>query len=148
MALNELDPVELAKVAGVSISSLLVLAYPLMKLVRMWNVDRKDSSKDASEGLLYNHLSEQVKTLSELLDKSRAETQKLITEITHLKSRLAILETHEETNKKLKEKLDAKDDEIKELTYTLTQYRRRSRVLEERLRKFETVSDFMPLSEN
>jgi len=148
MALNELDALELAKVAGASIGSLLVLAYPLMRLVRMWNIDRKDSTKDASEGLLYTHLSEQVKTLSELLDKSRAETQKLATELAHMKSRLAILETYEESNKRLKEKLDLKDDEIKELTYQLTQYRKRSKLIEERLRMYETVSDFAPFQES
>ena len=144
MAFTDIDPTELAKVVGASLGSMLVMAYPLMKLLRIWNTDRKDSSKDISESKLYEHLSEQVRILSESLDKSRNETSKLITEMAHLKSRLAVLETHEEVNKKLKEKLDSKDKEIQELSLDLGNYRKRLRTLEHRLAKFETVTDFMP----
>jgi len=115
-----LDLDSFLKVAGYSLTGMLALAYPLMKLVRVWSKDRADNSKDTAEAVLYSHLSGQVKNLSDNLDKAREDNNKLLTEVGSLRIRVMHLESVEAINAKFKAKLDQKDLEITALNTKLS----------------------------
>lgn len=100
------------QIVGGSIGGLLVLSYPVMKLVRLWSADRKDGSKDGAESVLYQHLSDQVKSMSDELSKYRNVNSELLAEVSVLRGKVSHLEDVHALNKKLKEKLDQKDEEI------------------------------------
>ena len=108
----EFDVNEMVKITGATFVAVLVMSFALIKIVRLWNVDKAGNNKDGAEAILYQHLSEQVTSLANSLDASRVENSKMLNELSSLKTRIMHLEGVEGINAKLKEKLDLKDCEI------------------------------------
>ena len=100
------------QIAGATIASIIALAFPIMKLVRVYSSDKVASQKDSSESFLYQHLKEQIEQNKIELESAKEENKRLWNIIHELESRLKRLEQFEESYDRLKRKLDVKDEEI------------------------------------
>ena len=131
--------------------AVLAAAFPLMKLVRMWNTDKAENSKSSAESLLYDRLKDQIDTLQGEITKLLDENHKQRQTIGELEARIKRLEGYEETVERLKKKLDEKDvnlqqrelkihelfDVILTKDNEITDLRNRIKALEERISKDE-----------
>lgn len=131
--------------------AVLAAAFPLMKLVRMWNADKAENSKSSAESLLYDRLKDQIDTLQGEITKLLDENHKQRQTIGELEHRIKRLEGYEETVERLKKKLDEKDaylsqrelkihelfDVILSKDNEISELRNRIKGLEERVSKDE-----------
>ena len=102
----------------------IAMAWPIMKLVRLWNSDRSSNSKDSAESFLYTHLKEQIEENKKDLAKSKEENERLWNMIRDLETRLKRLEDFESANAKLKIKLNEKDDVIRKKDQMIDELRK------------------------
>lgn len=93
----------------VALLILFILGPASVLFYRLFNNFAKDSKKDSSEGSLYQHLSEQVATLTARLDKVHEEYNLLFQENSLLTARVHKLETCEAMVERLQLKLNEKD---------------------------------------
>ena len=96
------------------VAGVIAMAWPIMRLVRMWNVDKTNNSKDSAESFLYKHLKDQIEEAKKDNALAKEENLRLWKIIREMETRLKKVEDYEASNEKLKHKLDDKDCKLRQ----------------------------------
>lgn len=140
-AQNSNDPIfaGLAWVLGV-IVLLIAIAKPIMGMVRQYQSNRAESAKDGADEALYKQLKEQIEINSRDIRNLIDERNRWHEEAINLRSRVTQLEEAKLTIERMKQKLDEKDELLRErdaenrrLMYEIIQLKDRLHLLELRL---------------
>jgi septal ring factor EnvC (AmiA/AmiB activator) len=100
---------------GAIVAIFMIMAFPVMRLARLWKSDVKQNARDDAEISLYDSLSKQVQILSSTVNNQREENNKLTEQVSQLKSKVMHFEDIHAQHDRLKKKLDVKDAEIERL---------------------------------